>query len=74
VHAVPVAGHAHHLPESLAGIAASVGLRSGPATGLFDALEQISGQAEPAAPPIVLIAGSLYLAGEALTLNETPPD
>ncbi len=65
--AVPVAGHAHHAPATLAETAARFGLSATTATTLEQALELVS----DAAP--VLIAGSLYLAGEALAANDEPP-
>jgi dihydrofolate synthase/folylpolyglutamate synthase len=74
VHAVPVPGHAHHAPEKLAAVAASNGLRATTAADPLAALARIAEDAAPARPPIVLIAGSLYLAGAVLALNGTPPD
>jgi dihydrofolate synthase/folylpolyglutamate synthase len=65
--AVPTPGHAHHSPNDLAAVAATLGLPATTATSLSDALNRI-GEAGP-----VLIAGSLYLAGEALRLNEELP-
>ena len=66
--AVPVPGHAHHAPADLAALAARHGARrTGTADTLAAALEMLRGQE-------VLIAGSLYLAGEALRLNEEWPD
>ncbi len=38
------------------------------------ALEWIANHADRALPPIVLIGGSLYLAGAMLAENNTPPD
>ena len=64
---VPVPGHAHHAPEALASIAAGFGLPAATAGSLPDALAQVD------APGIALIAGSLYLAGEALDVNGEPP-
>jgi len=74
VHAVPVPGHAHHRPTALAAVARAAGLVGLSAADPVQALDWIARQADRAAPPIVLIAGSLYLAGEMLALNETPPD
>jgi len=67
---VPVPGHAHHAPDALASIAASFGMSATSAIGLPDAVEQ----AAQAGDAVVLIAGSLYLAGEALALNDEAPD
>ena len=58
---VPVADHAHHDPDDLA---QGFGGRSEP--GLQDALADL--------PSPRLIAGSLYLAGEALAANGEVPD
>jgi dihydrofolate synthase/folylpolyglutamate synthase len=58
---VPVPGHAHHDPVELAG---RFGGRA--AASLQDALAGL--------PPPRLIAGSLYLAGEALKANDQAPD
>ena len=70
--AVPVEGHAHHAPRSLAGLAASVGVaRAREAPSVEAALIELSRTDEP--PSAVLIAGSLYLAGEVLRANDEPP-
>ena len=66
VHTVPINGHAHHDPESLARDAAASGLAAIPAPTLGAALTAI---AAPRQPALVLIAGSLHLAGEALAQN-----
>jgi dihydrofolate synthase/folylpolyglutamate synthase len=58
---VPVPDHEHHDPEELA---ARFGGRA--ATSLQDAVVAL--------PEPRLIAGSLYLAGEALAANDQPPD
>lgn len=72
-HMVPVAGHEHHAPESLAETAKLAGLDAIPAADFESALRMIAaGSAE--APPVVLIAGSLYLAGRALEANGTVLD
>jgi dihydrofolate synthase/folylpolyglutamate synthase len=65
--AVPTAGHAHHDPEVLAQIARDLGR---PATTALDLPAALA----LADTPVVLIAGSLYLAGEALRLNDELPD
>ena len=70
VHTVPVPGHAHHDPADLAVEAAACGLAAAPATGVVAALTAIARAADPARPPLVLVAGSLHLAGQALALNE----
>jgi dihydrofolate synthase/folylpolyglutamate synthase len=73
IHAVPVPGHAHHAPAELAGIAREAGLNAMPAADVTDAIGWIARHAERANPPIVLILGSLYLAGEALRANGQAP-
>ena len=66
--AVPVSGHAHHAPRDLAALAAGFGLAADTADTLQAALSRI------AEPGVVLIAGSLYLAGEALAANDERPN
>lgn len=69
VYAVPVPGHEHHPPHVLAAIATSVGIAARVAADPADAL---SAAVEDAAE-VVLILGSLYLAGNVLAANgETP--
>lgn len=72
-HIVPIPGHAHHEPSAVADYAMP-GLigRCVTAADIPEALRQIS--ANPDGPSAVLIAGSLYLAGEVLRLNEEVPD
>jgi dihydrofolate synthase/folylpolyglutamate synthase len=73
LHGVPVPGHSHHLPADLAAAARGAGLTSLTATGVEDALGWIARHADRGRPPIVLILGSLYLAGEVLRSNGQPP-
>jgi dihydrofolate synthase/folylpolyglutamate synthase len=73
LHSIPVPGHAHHSPAKLAGAAEDEGLRAVPAGEVEDALRWISRHADRAQPPIVLIMGSLYLAGEVLRKNGQAP-
>jgi len=70
--AVPVPGEASRKPEDLAAAAAHAGLEATAASGVEDALKKIAAL-HWEAPPRVLITGSLYLAGEVLDLNGTPP-
>lgn len=68
--AVPIPGHAHHDPATLAGIARGLGVplvieAASPGAAL-DALAVHR-------PPAVLIAGTLYLAGEVLAENGELP-
>jgi dihydrofolate synthase/folylpolyglutamate synthase len=73
LHAVPVEGHAHHAPADLAAAARASGLNAMPAQGVEDALSWIARHADRAQPPVVLILGSLYLAGTVLAKNGQPP-
>jgi len=73
VHAIPVAGHEHHPPAALAAIAREAGLNAMAAGGAAGALRSIARHAGRAHPPVVLIMGSLYLAGEVLKANGQPP-
>lgn len=73
LHAVPVPDHEHHAPEALVAIARGLGMIANPATDVRTALADITAAADPAEPPIVLILGSLYLAGDVLAANDEPP-
>jgi dihydrofolate synthase/folylpolyglutamate synthase len=73
LHAIPVPGHEHHAPEKLAAAAREAGLSAVPAAGVEDALGWIARHADREHPPVVLILGSLYLAGEVLEKNGQPP-
>jgi dihydrofolate synthase/folylpolyglutamate synthase len=72
-HPIPVAAHEHHAPSELAKAAGESGLSAVPAAGAEEALSWIARHADRARPPIVLIFGSLYLAGEILRKNEQAP-
>ncbi len=74
LHAVPVAGHDCHAPAELAQIARANGLHARTAAGVGDALGWIARHADAAAPPYVLVLGSLYLAGVVLEANGQVPD
>ncbi|MGL4314557.1 MAG: bifunctional folylpolyglutamate synthase/dihydrofolate synthase [Sphingomonas sp.] len=71
---VPIKGHAAHDPRDIAMVAqGQLGLPpSAPAFSLDQAIDRLA--ADPDTPDNVLIAGSLYLAGEALALNREWPD
>jgi dihydrofolate synthase/folylpolyglutamate synthase len=73
VHSIPVPGHAHHSPAALASAAREAGLSAVPADGVESALRWIARHADRSEPPIVLILGSLYLAGEVLRTNGQLP-
>jgi dihydrofolate synthase/folylpolyglutamate synthase len=71
--AVPIPGQqAARSAEDVASLAASAGLNARPSTSVSAALEEIGRMAWDV-PPRILICGSLYLAGEVLGLNGTPP-
>lgn len=71
--AVPVPGHAHHAPEALVRMAADFALFGDCAADVPSALTAIAARADPANPPVVLIAGTLYLAGTVLAANGQSP-
>ncbi len=71
IHSVPVEGHEHHPPEAFAALASQWNIAHQAHTGLGAAADAIA-QEGSSAP--VLIAGSLYLAGEVLRLNDQFPD
>jgi dihydrofolate synthase/folylpolyglutamate synthase len=73
LHAVPVPGHPHHSPADLAASARGAGLASLTAADVEAALGWIARHADRGRPPIVLIMGSLYLAGEVLRTNGQVP-
>jgi dihydrofolate synthase/folylpolyglutamate synthase len=71
--AVPIPGQQAARPaEEVAGLARSVGLTASAALSVPDAISAIAARDWPQ-PPRILICGSLYLAGEVLALNGTPP-
>jgi dihydrofolate synthase/folylpolyglutamate synthase len=73
LHAVAVPGHPHHAPAILAAAARSAGLSALAAADVESALGWIARHADRERPPIVLILGSLYLAGEVLRSNGQAP-
>jgi dihydrofolate synthase/folylpolyglutamate synthase len=74
LHAVPVPNHEHHAPAALAAIAHDLGIAAHTSADISGALQDIATIADPAEPPIILILGSLYLAGAVLSANHQPPD
>jgi dihydrofolate synthase/folylpolyglutamate synthase len=72
-HTVPIPGHAHHSPAALAALAREMGIAAFSSNSVPDALGWIARHADRAAPPVVLILGSLYLAGEVLKANGEEP-
>jgi dihydrofolate synthase/folylpolyglutamate synthase len=70
--ALPVAGENTRKPEEIVAAATRAGLAAETAASIEDAIKKIA--ALPLeTPPRVLITGSLYLAGEVLAANGTPP-
>ncbi|QAY78832.1 folylpolyglutamate synthase/dihydrofolate synthase family protein [Sphingosinicella sp. BN140058] len=73
LHAIPVPGHEHHAPADLVQAARGAGISAVAASDVEKALGWIGRHADRSQPPIVLIMGSLYLAGDILRRNEQPP-
>jgi dihydrofolate synthase/folylpolyglutamate synthase len=73
VHTVPVPDHEHHPPAELAAVARDAGLTAMSAASVADALGWIARHGDRDRPPVVLIMGSLYLAGTVLAANGQPP-
>jgi dihydrofolate synthase/folylpolyglutamate synthase len=73
LHTIPIERHPHHSPAALAAIGRDAGFNALPAANVEEALGWIARHADRAQPPIVLILGSLYLAGEVLRKNDQPP-
>ena len=71
---VTVPGHPHHEPETFAALARERGIPARPASDVAEALARIAAEADPARPPVVLIGGSLYLAGMVLAAEGILPD
>lgn len=70
---IPVSGdHAGRTAAELAAVAAAAGLPATACATLDDGLAAVAGHAADG-PPRVLITGSLYLSGEVLARNGTPP-
>lgn len=65
-------GEASRPSSEIVAAAHAAGIQADGATSLLDALSRV-GDIDLPAPPRVLITGSLYLAGEVLAANETPP-
>jgi len=72
IHAVPVSSHEHHDPQAILKAAADAGFATGACAG--DAPTAIAAIGQEQGPaPVVLIGGSLYLAGRVLEANGTLP-
>lgn len=74
LHAVPTPGHEHHSPAALAAIAHDLGIAAHTAPDVASALADITTISDQAEPPIVLVLGSLYLAGSVLAANGEAPE
>ena len=73
IRTVPIVGYDSRDPQALAEIATSAGMDARPARDFQTALSEIAATAgEPF--PLVLIIGSLYLAGQVLRSNLEFPD
>ena len=73
IHALPVPGHDHHPASRFAAIAERWGIGCTAHANPTDAIRAVAADPRDEAP-LLLIAGSLYLAGEILRLNEQYPD
>jgi dihydrofolate synthase/folylpolyglutamate synthase len=69
VYTVPITGHGGHPPEELARAAQEVGLPGQVSADVAAALGEIARSADRARPPVVLVAGSLRVAGTTLAAN-----
>ena len=74
VHTVPVRAREFHAPAALSAAARQFDLLSLPAENVAEALGWIARHADRDQPPVVLIMGSLYLAGEVLAANLEVPE
>ncbi|MGO9389469.1 bifunctional folylpolyglutamate synthase/dihydrofolate synthase [Rhodoblastus sp.] len=71
---VPMAGeHIGRKPEDVAELARTLGFRAKACAGVEAALSELAEKSWPE-PPRILIAGSLYLAGEVLAADGRSPD
>ena len=75
VYCVPIRGSEATIdPVVLANTACDAGLVAEPMSSVTDALDAIASAVDPVAPPPrILIGGSLYLVGDVLAENGTPP-
>lgn len=74
IHAVPIPGHPSYAPRALCVEALNLGLRACAHESVGDALDRIRLLSANGAPPMVLIGGSLYLAGAVLSENGPLPE
>jgi dihydrofolate synthase/folylpolyglutamate synthase len=71
IRSLPVPGHEHHGPEVFAQVAADWAVPHRAFGTIVEALGDVAAAGGPPRP--VLIAGTLYLAGQVLTANDQPP-
>jgi len=72
--AVPVAmSEAGIKPETLARIATEAGLKASVAASLHEGIELAISESAKRNDTMILFCGSLYMVGEVLAINETPP-
>jgi dihydrofolate synthase/folylpolyglutamate synthase len=69
--AFPVPGHEHHAPEEIVATAESLGLVGSVIADPLSGLREIAN--EGGTSPVVMIGGTLYIAGSVLGANGTPP-
>ena len=69
VYAVSIDGHDSHAPEELVRMAREAGLPGQASADVAAALAEIGRSADRSRPPVVLVTGSLYLAGDTLAAN-----
>lgn len=71
---LPIEGHDHHEPSALAAFGQELGAPGHMAGSTIEqALRRIKQQVGDGPAPKVFIVGSLYLAGDVLDANDTPP-
>jgi dihydrofolate synthase / folylpolyglutamate synthase len=71
--AVPISHQDKSFPaDAIAGMARDVGIPAQSSTDVGTALQSVA-QLKLELPPRILVTGSLYLAGEVLAANGTPP-
>ncbi len=71
IRSLPVPGHEHHGPEVFAEVGAQWDIAHSAFTTIREALDDIAASGGP--ERTVLIAGTLYLAGQVLIENDQPP-
>ncbi|MET0249298.1 MAG: folylpolyglutamate synthase/dihydrofolate synthase family protein [Sphingobium sp.] len=73
LHALPVPGHAHHPAARFKAVADYWGIGFSAHDDAQETIRAIAAT-HASSPPLILIGGSLYLAGDILRLNEQMPD